>query len=160
VSTILLTVCFVCACSFRPTDSQTIQEDCIGEVSRRIRQAPEKKYLHTLDGQTVRLQDFFNQCRDSAPDCVLFAKFYHWENKVVQVVSRSDSGPVEHQVRAYYNPLSICRPHKIQPGRTHGDVAEFYDPRGRFMGLAVYMGQGQYFLLYYSEYQNPKIDQK
>lgn len=156
VSTLLLTVCFVCACSSTPAGGQSAQKDCISEMTHRIREAPEKKYLHTLDGQTVRLQDFFNQCQDNAPDCILFVKFYHWDNKVVQVVSRTDSRPVEHQVRAYYNPLSICQPQMIQPGRTHGDVAEFYDARGQFMGLAVYMGQGQYFLLHYSGYQNSK----
>jgi len=129
-------------------------------VSRRVREAPEKEYLHTLDGQQVRLQDFFRQCQDNAPDCILFAKFYHWENEVIQVVSKTDSGPVEHLIRAYYNPLSICRPQKINPGRTHGDVAEFYDTKGQFMGLAVYMGQGQYFLLYYSGYRKSKTTPK
>ena len=128
----------------------------MGKVSRRIREAPEKEYLHTLDGLKVRLQDFFSQCQDNAPDCVLFAKFYHWDNEVKQVVSMTDTGSVGHRIRAYYNPLSICRPQKIHPGRTHGDVAEFYDAWGQFMGLAVYMGQGQYFLLYYSSYQNSK----
>jgi hypothetical protein len=144
-------------CTSTPV-SQSSTEDCIAEVSRRIRQAPEKEYLHTLDGQAVRLQDFFNQCQASAPDCILFAKFYHWEHEVKSVVSRAGSGPIEHRIKAYYNPLSICRPPKIHPGRTHGDVAEFYDARGQFMGLAVYMGQGQYFLLHYSGYQSSKQD--
>ena len=151
VITMGITVC--CACSITPADSQPTEEDCVGEMSRRIRQAPEKEYLDTLDGQKVRLQDFFNQCRDTAPDCALYAKFYHWENEVVRVVSRTDKGAVEHEIRAYYNPLSVCQPQNIHPGRTHGDVAEFYDSRGRFMGLAVYMGQGKYFLLHYSGYK-------
>ena len=154
---LLVAGCVFFGCASRPVASQSSTEDCIGEVSRRIRQAPEKEYLHTLDGQAVRLQDFFNQCQDSAPDCILFAKFYHWENEVVKVISRTDKGTVEHEIRAYYNPLSICRPQNIHPGRTHGDVAEFYDPQGRFMGLAVYMGQGQYFLLYYSGYSHSPI---
>ena len=139
-----------------PVNSQSSVEDCLGEVSRRIRQSPEKEYLHTLDGQVVRLQDFFYQCQENAPDCVLYNKFYYWENEVKQVVSRTDSGPVKHLIRAYYNPLSICRPQNIPPGRTHGDVAEFYDARGRFMGLAVYMGQGRYFLLHHSGYPKAK----
>jgi hypothetical protein len=150
-----IAVCF--ACSTAPVDSQATEEDCIGEMSRRIREAPEKKYIHTLDGQKVRLQEFFNQCQDNAPDCVLFAKFYHWQNEVVRVVSRTDKGMAEHKIRAYYNPLSICQPQNIHPGRTHGDVAEFYDPRGRFMGLAVYMGQGKYITLHYSGYRNSPI---
>ena len=128
----------------------------MGEVSRRVREAPEKEYLYTMDGQAVRLQDFFYQCQGKAPDCILFTKFYHWENEVKTVVYRTDSGPVEHRIRAYYSPLSICQPQKIHPGRTHGDVAEFYDARGQFMGLAVYMGQGRDFLLRHSGYQNSK----
>ena len=155
VITMGITVC--CACSFTPADSQPTEEDCVGEMSRRIRQAPEKEYLETLDGQKVRLQDFFNQCRDNAPDCALYAKFYHWENEVLRVVSRTDKGAVEHQIRAYYNPLSVCQPQNIHPGRTHGDVAEFYDSRGRFMGLAVYMGQGKYITLHYSNYKGSAV---
>ena len=158
VATLLVVGCVFFGCTSTPVASQSSTEDCLGQVTRRIRQAPEKEYLHTLDGQEVRLQDFFNQCRDSAPDCILFAKFYHWENEVKSVVSRTDSGrPIEHRIRAYYNPLSICRPQKIHPGRTHGDVAEFYDAGGQFMGLAVYMGQGKYFLLNYKGYRSSQV---
>jgi hypothetical protein len=151
---LLVAGCAFIGCSSTPVDSQPSTDDCMDQVLSRVREAPEKEYLQTLDGQEVRLQDFFNQCRESSPDCVLFAKFYHWEYEVKQIVSGADSGSVEHQIRAYYNPLSICRPQKIHPGRTHGDVAEFYDAKGQFMGLAVYMGQGRYFLLHYSGYQN------
>jgi hypothetical protein len=154
---LLIAGCAVMGCSSAPVASQPAAADCMREMSHRIREAPIKEYLHTLDGQAVRLQDFFNQCQQEAPDCILYAKFYHWENEVKKIVSRSDRGPVEHRIRAYYNPLSICQPQKIHPGRTHGDVAEFYDAGGRFMGLAVYMGQGQYFLLYDSGYlKEPK----
>jgi hypothetical protein len=149
----MIIVCSACAGSSAPAESQPAAEDCIGEISRRIREAPNQEYLQTLDGHKVRLQEFFSQCRDQAPDCVLFEKFYHWDNEIRQVVSRSARGPVEHRIRAYYNPLSICEPERVQPGRTHGDAAEFYDTAGRFMGLAVYMGQGKYHLLYYSGYQ-------
>ncbi len=141
------------SCASAPADSQPSADDCIRAVTRRVRAAPVKAYLQTLDGQKVQLVDFFDQCRDNAPDCILFDKFYHWENEVKQVVSKTGSGSVKHLVRAYYNPLSICRPRSVDPGRTHGDVAEFYDAQGRFMGLAVYMGQGQYSLLYYSGYR-------
>jgi hypothetical protein len=153
---LLVTGCVFFGCASGPVASRSSTADCIGEVSRRIRQAPEKEYLHTLDGQAVRLQDFINQCQDSAPDCILFAKFYLWEHEVKSVVSMTGSGPVEHRIKAYYNPLSICRPQEIHPGRTHGDVAEFYDAGGQFMGLAVYMGQGQYFLLHHSNYRGNK----
>jgi len=153
---LLVAGCVFFGCASRTVSGQSSSEDCIAEVSRRIRQAPEKEYLHTLDGQAVRLQDFINQCQESAPDCILFAKFYLWEHEVKSVVSRAGSGPVEHRIKAYYNPLSICRPQEIHPGRTHGDVAEFYDAGGQFMGLAVYMGQGQYFLLHYSNYRGTK----
>jgi hypothetical protein len=159
-ATLLIAGCVFIECTSTPVDNQSTARDCMGEVSRRIRQAPEKEYLHVLDGQEVWLQEFFNQCQDRAPDCILFAKFYHWESEVKQVVSMTDSGPVKHRIRAYYNPLSICRPHKIRPGRTHGDVAEFYDAKGRFMGLAAYMGQGRYFLLHYSGYRKSKTAPK
>lgn len=140
-----------------PVDGRTGAEDCMGEVSRRVRQAPEKEHLYTLDGQTIRLADFFSRCEENAPDCILYTKFYHWKNEVKKIVSMMDNGPVEHRIRAYYSPLSVCQPQKIHPGRTHGDVAEFYDAGGRFMGLAVYMGQGKYYLLYYSGYNNSSI---
>ena len=153
----MIVVSLACAGATMPAESTPAEEDCIGKMARRIRQAPEKEYLQTLDGQDVRLQEFFNRCRDQAPDCVLFEKFYHWDNEIRQVVSRSERGSVAHRIRAYYNPLSTCRPQRAHPGRTHGDVAEFYDTGGRFMGLAVYMGQGKYYLLYYSGYRNSSM---
>ena len=134
------------------------RRNCMAELSQIIREAPEKKYLHTLDGRNVRLEEFFNQCEKNSPNCILFPKFYYWQNEVIGVVSQTENGPQEHKVRAYYNPLSICHPERTHPGRTHGDVAEFYNQRGDFMGLAVYMGQGQYFLLYYDGYQRSRID--
>jgi hypothetical protein len=39
------------------------------------------------------------------------------------------------------------------PLKTHGDVAEFYDAEGNFMGIAVYMGKGKYCSLPYGGYQ-------
>jgi hypothetical protein len=39
------------------------------------------------------------------------------------------------------------------PLKTHGDVAEFYDQNGNFMGLGVYMGDGKYCALLYGGYQ-------
>lgn len=154
---LLIVSCLFISCVSSPADSQPGADACISEVTRRVRAAPLKAYLQTLDGQKVRLQDFFDQCKDEAPDCILFEKFYHWDNEVKPVVSMTANGPVKHRIRAYYNPLSICRPQFVHPGRTHGDVAEFYDTQDRFMGLAVYMGQGQYFLLYYAGYKNAPV---
>ena len=150
-------VSLACAGSGTTAVTKAAEEDCIGRMSRRVREAPQKEFLQTLDGQEVRLQEFFSRCRDQAPDCVLFEKFYHWDTEVRQVVSRSERGPVQHRIRAYYNPLSICRPQQVHPARTHGDVAEFYDTAGRFMGLAVYMGQGKYFLLHYKGYKSSAV---
>jgi hypothetical protein len=42
----------------------------------------------------------------------------------------------------YHSTLPTCRPDYQDVQRTHGDVVEFYDEVGGFMGLAVYMGQG------------------
>ena len=37
--------------------------------------------------------------------------------------------------------------------KTHGDVTEFYDGNGKFMGLAVYMTDGQYCPIPYDGYK-------
>jgi hypothetical protein len=49
--------------------------------------------------------------------------------------------------------MSTCYPDRKDPGQTHGDVAEFYDEKEGFMGLAVYMGAGLYCPLPYSGYK-------
>jgi hypothetical protein len=41
---------------------------------------------------------------------------------------------------------------KLDPKKIHGDIAEFYDKEGNFMGLSVYMGDGKYCPLPYSGY--------
>lgn len=92
------------------------------------------------------------QCRRLFPDCVLYPKFYHWINEIKEMAAQTSRGIVRHRIRTYYNLLSTCYPDRIDPGRTHGDVAEFYDEKGAFMGLAVYMGKGLYFPLPYSGY--------
>jgi len=154
----LAACCYLSGCSSTPVNYNAVQEDCIGETSRRVREAPQKEYLYTLDGQYVRLKEFFDQCKEKWPDCNLFPKFYYWKNEVKQVVSQTDKGYVDHKIRVYYDPLSICYPERVNPARTHGDVAEFYSTEGVFMGLAVYMGQGQYFLLNYSGYKKLKTE--
>ncbi|CAD7838932.1 MAG: hypothetical protein [Olavius algarvensis Delta 4 endosymbiont] len=93
------------------------------------------------------------QCRRLFPNCVLYPKFYHWKNEIKAMAAQTSRGMVRHRVRTYYNLLSTCYPDRIDPGRTHGDVAEFYDEKGAFMGLAVYMGKGLYCPLPYSGYQ-------
>ena len=52
-----------------------------------------------------------------------------------------------------HNCLSTFCPESCDPRKTHGDVAEFYDQKGTFMGLAVYMGNGEYCSLPYDGYK-------
>jgi hypothetical protein len=92
----------------------------------------------------VPLVLFFERCAALWPDCVLFPKFYYWPSRVEERVSESSFGPVVHKIRIYDNLRSACDPDFCDPSCTHGDVAEFYDANGDFMGLAVYMGDGLY----------------
>ena len=128
-------------------------DECIRQIERFLQTAPEKKYLITLDNQRVPLAEFFLLCEGKFPYCVLYSKFYWWKNEIKEIVSETDSGPVRHKIRVYYNIMSTCDPASIHPLCTHGDVAEFYDESGQFMGLAVYMGQGLYCPLTYSGYE-------
>jgi hypothetical protein len=91
-----------------------------------------------------------DRCAALWPDCVLFPKFYHWPSRVEERVSPTPAGTVGHKIRFYSNLRSICDPGYADPGKIHGDVAEFYDAQGRFMGLAVYMGNGLYVPLPYA----------
>ena len=128
-------------------------DECIRKADAYLRTAPTRKYLFTLDKQQVLLQEFFVLCEEKFPYCVLYPKFYWWKNEIREIVSETEDGPVHHKIRIYHNVMSTCSPDSIQPSRTHGDVAEFYDEKGRFMGLAVYMGQGLYCPLPYSRYK-------
>jgi hypothetical protein len=145
--------CLCGGCTSTPIAANSTKSDCLDEIVLRVREAPEKEYLHTLDGQYVKLDEFFDQCSENSPYCILFPKFYHWQNEVIQTISLMEDEPRAHKIRVYYNPLSVCHPERVHPERTHGDVAEFYNEEGKFMGIAVYMGQGQYFLLHYRGYQ-------
>ncbi len=147
---------FITGCHALAPAPEQSQEDCLYEIARRVKKLPEKLYLPTLDGQNVNLQEFFDACLQKWPDCALFEKFYYWKSEVMEIESMSSSGPVRHKIRMYYNPLSICYPERINPGRTHGDVFEIYDPGGIFMGLGVYMGDASYFPLPYSGYKGKK----
>jgi hypothetical protein len=129
-------------------------EACIEKIVRQIEKLPEKKYLATLDGQQVNLQEFFEKCSRNWPYCVLYPKFYYWKTEIKAIESKSETGIVQHKVRMYYNFLSTCYPEKVDTGRTHGDVVEFYDTKGLFMGLGVYMGKGLYWPLPYSQYKS------
>ena len=87
------------------------------------------------------------------PWCGIFEKFYYWSNEIREVVSDTPNGQVKHRIRCYYNCLSTYCPKTCDPLKTHGDVAEFYDGKGAFMGLAVYMGYGKYCSLPYVGYK-------
>jgi hypothetical protein len=135
-----------------------IPSDCLQAKAERVRNAPPARSIATLDGRQVELDEFFRKCAQAWPGCVLFEKFYHWDTRVAKVTSQADSGPVAHTVRMYLNPLSTCHPERVSPGRIYGDVAEFYDEAGEFMGLAVYLGQGSYYPIPYSGYSGKALD--
>jgi hypothetical protein len=132
------------------------QTDCLQKAIKRIeeiRMLPEKKYIHTLDGQQVELIQFFIQCCKNWPYCDLYTKFYYWKSEIKFISSESSLGPKKHKIRMYCNCLSTFCPNTVNPEKTHGDVAEYYDENGVFMGLSVYMGMGKYFSLPYSGYK-------
>ena len=130
--------------------------DCLDQAIKRIieiRSLPEMKFIETLDGQSVFLNEFYDKCIYLWPHCSLFKKFYYWQSEVREVFSNTRSGMVQHKIRCYQNCLSTYCPHRCDPRKTHGDVAEFYDQKGIFMGLAVYVGDGKYCVLPYDGYQ-------
>ena len=146
------------ACSQRPVvsnpDAQI--EDCVNAAAERtnaIKALPEKTHIQTLDGKMVSLEQFFVCCQERYPWCAMFEKFYYWENEIKEVVSDSPNGNVKHKIRCYFNCLSTICPQMCDPLKTHGDIAEFYDAEGNFMGIAAYMGYGLYFPLPYCDYQ-------
>ena len=130
--------------------------DCLDKAIKRImeiRTLPEKKHLYTLDGQNVLLNEFYEKCLYLFPQCNLFKKFYYWKSEIREVVSGTENGALTHKIRCYNNCLSTFCPESCDPRKTHGDVAEFYDQNGKFMGLAVYMGNGEYCSLPYDGYK-------
>jgi hypothetical protein len=137
-------------------DSKKQRSDCLDQAVKRIieiRSLPPKKYLHTLDGQRVLLNKFYAQSYHLFPQCCLFRKFYYWKSTVREVISNTQSGMIKHKIRCYHTCLSTYCPGSCDPRKTHGDVAEFYNQEGSFMGLAVYIGDGQYCALPYAGYQ-------
>lgn len=127
--------------------------DAAVERTNAIKALPVKTHINTLDGKIVSLEPFFIACRAMFPWCGMFDKFYYWKNEIREVLSDSANGRVKHKIRCYYNCLSTICPQRRDPLKTHGDVAEFYDAEGDFMGIAVYMGKGKYCSLPYSDYQ-------
>ena len=123
------------------------------EKIKVIRSLPDMKYLHTLDGQNVLLNEFYDKCLYLWPQCCLFEKFYCWQSEIRKVVSNTKNGVIKHKIRCYHDCLSTFCPESCDPRKTHGDVSEFYNQRGNFMSLAVYMGDGQYCPLPYEGYK-------
>jgi hypothetical protein len=131
-------------------------DDCVDRLAEEIKSKPVKTHLETLDGQNVNLSDFFRRCLSHSPPCSLPDKFYYWKHEVKLITSKSHNGPVAHKIRIYYNYLSTCRPDLSDPQKTHGDIAEFYDKYGEFMGLAIYVGDGLYWPLPYPKYSGTR----
>jgi len=130
--------------------------DCLDQAIKKIieiKSFPEIKYLRTLDGQNVLLDEFYAKALYLFPQCSLFEKFYYWQSEIIEVESNSENGMIKHKIKCYYNCLSTFCPKSCNPRKTHGDVAEFYDQKGNFMGIAVYMGDGKYCSLPFSGYK-------
>jgi hypothetical protein len=129
--------------------------DCLDMAVKRMKEIislPDSKYLHTLDGQNVLLNEFHDKCLHLWPYCSLFKKFNYWQSEIRKEVSNTKNGVIRHKIRCYYDCMSAFCPKSCDPKKTHGDVAEFYDGNGNFMGLAVYLGNGNYCTLPYDGY--------
>jgi len=125
---------------------------CIDQLAAKTKSKPKHTHLTTLDGQKINLDSFTKLCLSHSPPCSLPDKFYYWKHEVKWVTSTSSSGPVKHKIRLYYNHLSTCQPGLSDPQKAYGDIAEFYDKHGEFMGMGIYMGKGLYFPLPYFKY--------
>ena len=141
---VLMSLVGITGCAGATSSGADPPEDCLRVAQARLDEARAWDCLPTLDGQCVPLAPLFALCDALWPDCVVYPKFYLWESEVKTITSPTPRGPVEHRVRIYHNILTTCRPEYHDPQRTHGDVAEFYDQAGDFIGLGVYMGQGLY----------------
>jgi hypothetical protein len=139
-------------CAFQSPTSEVSTDECIEQLRMQLEKKPRQMHLKTLDGQEVLLDEFFMTCLIHAPLCSLPEKFYYWKSSIKTVVSKAGTGTVMHKIRIYYNYLSTCSPDAVDSQKTHGDIAEFYNPKGEFMGLAVYAGSGLYCPLPYSKY--------
>ena len=144
------------SCALHVAKDKLSSDECIDRLAEQIKNKPMQTHLETLDGQKVNLSDFFQRCLSHSPPCSLPDKFYYWKNEVKSVTSETPDGPVSHKIRIYYNYLSTCRPDLSDPQKTHGDIAEFYNKYGKFMGLATYVGDGLYWPLPYSKYSGSR----
>ncbi len=130
--------------------------DCLYRADRRIieiRSLPDVPYLHTLDGQKVLLDEFYAKSLIFFPECVLYKKFYYWQSEIREVVSNTKNGDIRHTIKSYSDCRSTFCPEMSDPQKTHGDVAEFYDRDGNFIGLGLYRGNGKYCAIPYGGYQ-------
>ena len=130
--------------------------DCLDKAVKRMKEIitlPDKKYLQTLDGQNVLLKEFHDKCLYLWPQCSLFKKFYYWQSEIREKVVDTKNGVIRHKIRCYNDCISAFCPESCDPKKTHGDVTEFYDGNGKFMGLAVYMRDGQYCPIPYNGYK-------
>jgi hypothetical protein len=60
-------------------------DDCLGLAVKRMKKIislPDSKYLHTLDGQNVLLNEFHDKCLHLWPYCSLFKKFNYWQGEI------------------------------------------------------------------------------
>ncbi len=149
---VLLDKLLLMGCASRSPKPMLLFDECLDQLEKRIESSPIQTHLETLDGQKADLNEFFQLCMMNSLVCALPDKFYHWKKEVMLITSKTPNGPVAHKIRIYHNYLSTCRPDIVDPKKTHGDIAEFYNENGEFMGLAVYMGDGIYFPLPYSRY--------
>ena len=137
-------------------DDNSLSNYCIDKAIRRvieIRSLPELGYLQTLDGQQVPIVELQSNCLKLFPYCSFFEKFYYWPSEIKEVVSKSINGMKAHQIRSYHSCLSeYCSP-KYNSQKSYGDIAEFYDHNGKFMGLSVYIGNGKYCPIPFDGYQ-------
>jgi hypothetical protein len=133
----------------KPIDSL---DKCIESLEQSINAAPAQRHLLTIDGQKAALDEFFQQCAARMPLCALPEKFYHFKNEIRTVASQTPDGEVTHTIRVYFNYMSACDPEGMDTKKTHGDIAEFYDTKGEFMGLIVHCAGGLYCPLPYSGY--------
>ena len=154
ITVLLLSIVLFCN-GLSIAEDQNRDGECVKKAIKRIeeiRALPEKRFIETLDGQQVDLNEFFRRCSKNWPHCSLYHKFYYWDYEVIETISESSKGRIKHKVRIYCNCLSIARDDKTKPDKKYGDVAEFYDENEVFMGIAVYMGMGKYCSLPHSGY--------
>jgi hypothetical protein len=130
--------------SFVSAEDTQKNKQCLTNELSRIKMLTKREYLLTLDGRYLSLEELFAVCRSSLGLCGLYEKFYYWHNEVREIVSKGQRGPVRHKIRAYFNSMTTCYRVGRDPLKIYGDVAEFYNENGVFMGFAVYKGGGVY----------------